>query len=144
MDDTRPVLITGSSGVIGRVLLGGLKLPIREFALPDDDARELQQMLTACTGARELIHLAWDARQENCASSELDPGNLMAAHNAYRAAAARGVRRVVMASSVHADDFSAATPEFMMHPDRLPTPTGPYGASKCAIEALGRHHAAQG
>src|SRR5262249_38235724 len=63
--------------------------------------------------------------------------------NAYRAAVQAGVPRVVVASSVHADQFYLHSGPEPMHPLRpQPVPTGPYGARKQMLEALGRHYCA--
>jgi nucleoside-diphosphate-sugar epimerase len=145
---TRPgaggVLITGSGGVIGTTLVGGLGMALSEFDLPSRDARDYKTVVRAAGSCRAIVHLAWDSRVDYSDGDQLDPANILAAQNVYRAAVQARVPRVIMASSIHADDFRHATPANPMRTERVPWPTGPYGAAKCAIEALGRHYATRG
>jgi nucleoside-diphosphate-sugar epimerase len=136
------VLVTGSSGTIGAVLRARLSHELTPYDLPDDDARDEQRLVEAAKGHDAIVHLAWDTSRENCLTDELAVDNLVMTHNVYRAALAAGVPRVVMASSVHADDYVEADPHRPLDPYALPTPDSPYGASKCMMEALGRHYAA--
>ena len=101
----RTVAVTGAKGVIGKVISGGLAgWEIRGLDLPECDARDYAQVLTALRGAHAVVHLAWDGR-ENYLLGSLEPDNHLMAHNVYAAARAAGVSRVVAASSVHADGF---------------------------------------
>jgi nucleoside-diphosphate-sugar epimerase len=63
------------------------------------------------------------------------------AENIYRLAVKTKVKKVIMASSVHADKFYDWKGPGLISPYRFPTPTSPYGASKLYIEALGRFFA---
>jgi hypothetical protein len=74
-------------------------------------------------------------------SGVIDPGNHEMTQNVLRAAAELGVKRVVLASSIHAD-MPVREPGGLRSPYRLPEPDSPYGASKVAGEALGRYYAA--
>ena len=134
------VLITGSAGTIGTVLTAGLQHEITPFDLPAHDARSLEHLARACDGHDAVVHLAWDAAVENYTSGDINPDNALMAFNAYRAAELSGVRRVVMASSVHADDATRAHGG-PMSPAAVPTPDSPYGATKVFVEALGRYYA---
>jgi uronate dehydrogenase len=64
--------------------------------------------------------------------------------NVYNAALETGVPRVIMASSVHADDFHTPKDTAPISPDRIPTPDSPYGAHKVFMEATGRYYATKG
>jgi len=137
---SKPVLITGSGGVIGTVLRHGLPHDITEFDLPYSSVSDFEHLLEKAPGHHTLIHLAWQKKHDDWLSENLNPENIQNAFNVYEAAHQSGVKRVIMASSVHADKFlnRSDTP---LKPYDLPTPDSPYGASKCMIEALGRYYA---
>ena len=140
----KKLLVTGSNGTIGTMLTSGLArgYSITGFDLPEQDGREYDRVLAAMQGVDTVIHLAWNTTVDYAArASELviDPDNYTMAVNVYKAAAEAGVRRVIMASSVHADDFITPRSHKLMSPYDLPTPTSPYGAGKVFVEALGRH-----
>jgi uronate dehydrogenase len=133
-------VITGSSGRIGRVLVRGLQHEVTPFDLPDHDARSLEDLAEVAAGHDAIVHLAWNTEIEHFRSGTIDPDNLLMALNVFRAAERTGVRRVIVASSVHADDFAGGA---QRGPNALPVPDSPYGASKVFVEALGRHFAAR-
>jgi NAD+ dependent glucose-6-phosphate dehydrogenase len=140
----KKVLITGSNGTIGRLLVASLssRYQVASFDLPRQDGRKYGDVQAAIQNADSVIHLAWNTATDYAArASELviDPDNYAMALNVYKAAAEAGVRRVIMASSVHADDFINTRGPALMDPYSLPTPTSPYGAGKVFVEALGRH-----
>jgi len=134
------VLLTGGEGSIGSVLRERLPFEITPFALPACDARDHDQLLAAAQGHDAIVHLAWDVTENHLANA-VEPDNVVMTDNVYRVAREAGVPRVVMASSVHADAYHAASPSRRLDPFALPTPDGPYGASKVFLEALGRHYA---
>jgi uronate dehydrogenase len=139
------VFLTGASGVIGTVIR--CQLPQYDFApfdLPNDDARNYHNVLTAIAGCDAAIHLAWDTRTENWQTGNINPDNSLMTFNVYSAALASGVRRVIMASSVHAHDYSDWEGPGSIDPYTLPKPDSPYGASKVFMEALGRYFSKQG
>lgn len=136
------VLITGSGGVIGSVLKAGLSHEMTDFDLPEYNVENYQQLLEKVRGHDVIVHLAWDSTHETWLSENLDPENIAQNFNIYQAAQEAGVRRVIIASSVHADKFAGRNPEApLLQPYNLPTPDSPYGASKCMMEALGRYYA---
>ena len=135
------LLVTGGNGIIGSVLARAWpKRRIAAFDLPDCDARDLTALTEAARGRDVLVHLAWDAERENFLNNGFAPDNLVMARNALEAAAAAGVGRVVLASSIHADTYWPR-PAQRVDPSSTPVPDSPYGASKVFIEALGRHYA---
>lgn len=85
-----------------------------------------------------IIHLAWDTF-EDYPNENIAPQNKAMAENVYRAAVEKKVSRIVIASSVHANNYSAVptgeyiTSQSESHPDT------PYGATKTYIEYLGRY-----
>lgn len=135
------VLITGSSGVLGSVLTNGLQAEVTHYDLPEFDVTNFDQLVHAFQDHDAIVHLAWDTKTDNWLTEKLNPSNTLAAYNVYEAAHIAGVKRVVMASSVHADDFVNHKKTGLLDPHSLPIPDSPYGANKCFMEALGRYYA---
>lgn len=130
------VAITGANGIIGRVIKEGLTThKIVSLDLPDCDITNLTALKKGLVDCRAIIHLAWNWR------NGFYPDNMVMTCNVYTAALELGIRRVIMASSVHADHFRDWQGPNLMTTDRIPIPNGEYGAAKLAMEALGRHHA---
>jgi uronate dehydrogenase len=123
--------------------VGGLAHVVTEFDLPESDARSLEQLTDAAMGHDALVHLAWNTTSENSGNGNIDFDNALMAFNAYRAAEQASVRRVVMASSVHADATTHPA-EGLLVASAISTPGSPYGASKLFVEALGRYYADRG
>ena len=136
------VVVTGSAGKIGSVLTEDAgPHRIVEFDLPGHDMLDLPSFGASCRGADVLVHLAGQFASENIFTDVIDPANVEMDLNAYRAAIQAGVPRVIVASSVHADQFYLHSGPELLHPLRPhPVPTGPYGARKQMLEALGRHY----
>lgn len=135
------VLMTGSGGVIGRILTKNLEHDITGYDLPDNDILHMPQLLHALPGHDALIHLAWGKKHDDWLAENFDPNNLQGAFNIMEAAQQTGLPRVIIASSVHADDFVNHGKQEPLDPYSLPVPDSPYGAAKCMIEALGRYYA---
>lgn len=101
------ILITGSEGTIGRIIRNNLTdYAITLFDLPKHDARNYPDLLEALYKHDVLIHLAWNTKIDNYKSSKIDPDNCLMTYNAYECAKLTKVKRIIMASSVHANDFS--------------------------------------
>jgi nucleoside-diphosphate-sugar epimerase len=138
------VAVTGSEGTVGTVLRNrlGRRLDLRRLDLPGTDVRDYAAVARAFSGAHAVVHLAWNTVDDNYLSGRADPGNALMFDNVYRAAVEVGVPRVVMASSVHADDFEAYPAGQLVPASKTPAPASPYGAGKVRMEALGREYAA--
>ncbi|HVS02768.1 MAG TPA: NAD(P)-dependent oxidoreductase, partial [Thermoanaerobaculia bacterium] len=142
---TKKILVTGSSGTIGRIVCGRLEdFEVTRFDLPEHDARDYEDLAGLSRGHDVLVHLAWDTATESWRSGDISLDNQLMTVNAYEAALRTGVPRVIMASSVHADDYSGWTGAELMKATAVPAPDSPYGASKVFMEALGRYYAKQG
>lgn len=135
------VLITGSGGAIGRVLKAGLSHETTDFDLPDSNILDFKQLVESMRGHDVVIHLAWSKKHDDWLAENFDTDNMQGSFNVYEAAHQAGVKRVIMASSVHAHDFVGDQTEPPLKPYSLPIPDSPYGASKCMTEALGRYYA---
>lgn len=137
----KKVLITGSGGVIGTVLQNGLPHDTTDFDLPESSVGDIHQLIEKARGHDAVIHLAWNKTHDDWLAENLNPENVQNCFNVYEAAHQAGVKRVIIASSVHAEDFVGDHIQAPLNPYALPTPDSPYGASKCMMEALGRYYA---
>lgn len=139
------IAITGSKGIIGKVLVDGLTgYEITPIDLPEYDVRDYDQLRRVIDGHDVVIHLAWNTQTENIHSVEPNPDNTLMFSNVYRAALEAKVSRVIMASSVNTDDYKLANSRKKLTPYSLPSPTTPYGAHKIFMESLGRYYAENG
>ena len=138
----KKVAITGSSGKIGQVLQTGLQgcSMVYPLDLPWCDAKDMHALEREFPGKDVVIHLAWNAKIENWRSGTIDPDNTLMTFNVFQAAVNTRVPRVIMASSVHADEFLTWKRQELLTTDKTPFPTSPYGASKIFMEALGRYY----
>lgn len=134
------VLITGSGGVIGTVLKNTLPHETTDFDLPHNNAKDFMHVHEKAKGHDALVHLAWDFENDGWLSDRLNEDNALISYNIYQAALDAGVKRVIVASSVHADRFTGRA-ELPLRPYDLPLPDSPYGSSKVLLEALGRYYA---
>ena len=151
------VVITGADGMIGSVLtssLTGYELRGISPVIDGTDLGDYEQLLRAFKKHDAVIHLAWirgmGPPEPGVMYSELLPSdnrhteNLKMSAEIMRAARESGVRRVVLASSVHADNFYDWKGPGLLSVERAPRPAGPYGAAKLILEEQGRYHASHG
>lgn len=140
------IAITGSNGTIGTVLKKGLgsDYEIVEAALPEIDVRNFEQFKSVIIGSTAIIHLAWNSKLENHVNNKIDPDCAAMFINVYKAAKETGVKRVIMASSVHVDSFIGWKSPGLLTPDKTPVPDSLYGADKVFMEAAGRYFASLG
>jgi nucleoside-diphosphate-sugar epimerase len=136
------VTLTGAAGRIGRAIVSLLPAHwiVRGTDLTADerlgalDVRDLQACRRAFTGVDAVVHLA--AIPEPAASWQLLlPTNVVGAYNVAQAAADCGVRRLVLASSLHS--MSGVPYGTQSRSDDQPRPGNLYGATKAWAEALG-------
>jgi nucleoside-diphosphate-sugar epimerase len=163
------VLVTGSSGLIGSMLINALSDTFefsgldarRSDAAPDvptliADGSELDAIMPAFEGVDAVVHLAANAPVET-PWPDVFKNNISMTHNVYEAARQRGVKRVVFASSNHAvgnfemdepysrirvGDYEGLTPGgFERIDNTVPIrPDSDYGVSKAFGEATGRYY----
>jgi len=154
------IAITGAAGEVGRVVSEAFDEDDRTLfthSEHDDldseplDATDRAAFEDAVAGSDALVHLAWNPADRD-AWGEGDEANVRMADNAFEAAIASGVDRVVIASSAHAfglynrDDpteFEATVerPSTTVRPDTPPRPDSYYGVAKVAVEGLSRFYA---
>ena len=142
------VLITGSEGHIGSILKRGLRNDFSLFFVDRqargqknsyriDLAGSLNQIKPIFAFKDAIIHLAWDNR-EDFPNEKIIAANKKMVENVLKAAVAAGVKRVIIASSVHASDYSDIK-EGLISVNQDRGPDTPYGASKLYIECLSRY-----
>jgi nucleoside-diphosphate-sugar epimerase len=143
VDRTGPhVTLTGAGGRIGRAIVS--LLPARWNVRATDltagehvgvlDVHDLESCRRAFTGVDAVVHLA--ANPDPAASwQQLLPTNVVGAYNVAQAVADCGVRRLVLASSLHST--SGAPEGTQSRSDDQPRPGNLYGATKAWAEALG-------
>lgn len=137
------IVITGSKGTIGSIVsqklatsheVTGLDLPDHDLATAD-----LTPLFAAADIVIHLAHARGDQR-ENPRTGLIDPRNVSMEMNVFTTAVETRVRRLIMASSVHADDFLAHSSQHLLTIPGSMRPASPYGAHKLIIEAQGQFY----
>jgi uronate dehydrogenase len=142
------VLVTGSSGSVGRALVAGLpdrgwtvrQLDLRppEVPLPEPhdavvgDCFDPAVLDAALPGCEAVVHLA--AVPGEAPIEEIAASHVVGTARVLAAAVRHGARRAVVASSNHAVGFTPRAP--MVGLDLRPRPDSNYGVGKVATEAL--------
>jgi NAD(P)-dependent dehydrogenase (short-subunit alcohol dehydrogenase family) len=138
----RRVVLTGAAGRIGRSITPQLseRWNLRLTDLEEGPGIEALDVtdLAACralfAGADAVVHLA-AVPDPDASWDQLLPANVMGAYHVARAAAHCGVRRLVLASSLHV--MSAGPDETQVRASDSPRPGNLYGATKAWAEAVG-------
>jgi len=166
LNEKRKVLITGGAGLIGSILIDKLSdkyefssLDLKEVpGIKSTVANldELDAIQPAFEGIDTVVHLAADRSPEGSWESILQ-NNFVATYNVFEASKRSGVKRVIFASSNHAeggfyldppwkhinegnfhllerDNYELVTERHMIRPDSY------YGVAKAYGEALGSYY----
>ena len=142
------VVLTGAAGRIGRAIAPRLapRWDLHCTDLQPDvdtaalDVTDLEACRSAFTEASAVVHLAAVPDPE-ATWEQLLPANVIGVYNVARAAADVGVRRLVLASSLHA--VGAVPEDTERRADDPARPANLYGASKAWAEAIGSWIAAE-
>ncbi len=140
----KKLLITGHKGVVGKVLLANLKseYEITGFDIPENDVTDIDMLRSEVKGFDAIIHLAMDPAV-GFMNENYNPDDLTMVYNIYKVAKEKKIPRVIMFSSIHADEYKLHSSE-LKATNTLPSPDSPYGAYKVYMEALGRFYAKKG
>ena len=141
-DELRPVLITGAAGRIGRAVAPQLPhdwdLRLTDLEESDGvaalDITDLDACRAAFAGLDAVVHLAANPSPTATFAELLTP-NVIGAYTVAQAAMDSGVRRLVLASSIHA--MSGTDGVLQVRSADQPRPGNLYGATKAWAEALG-------
>lgn len=159
------LLITGSSGVIGTVLMDGLTDSFdcygvdrrsagteRDFKADLSDFDQIAGVINRLLPLDYIVHLAGDPHVDASWDSVLQ-NNIIATRNLYEAARQDSIRRVVFASSNHVTGaYEGFAPHQHLHQQHEPPlispqdpirPDSDYGVSKAFGEALARYYCAR-
>ena len=135
------VAITGANGRVGQALISELdpaKFQVTPLDLPEHDASNLNDLITATVGHDALIHFAW----KDLSVDLVDPLNGQMYENAYRAAVANNLGLVIMGSSNHARDHNEREQDGKIrYTGQAETANNIYGVEKQKMEAMGRYFA---
>lgn len=161
----KTIVITGSSGVIGTILVKHLATNY-SLVLIDKNTCDLRNVISSKQAIPQntdvLIHLAWkDAPMYK--NGTFDADNILMTLNMLEIAKQKNIKRVILASSVHANEYRTnfiksmpifrdlGDPSVSMRMEGNPpepknvasesSPTSIYGATKLYFEALGRYYA---
>lgn len=123
-----------------------IAIPICSNWIPGDphfilslDITDMEACRTACAGIDTVVHLAADPSPEADFEESLLLNNFAGTYNVFRAAADKGCRRVIAASSVHAVG-GYQNGQAVLESDPV-WPVNMYGVSKCFAEATARKFA---
>ena len=137
----RTILITGSEGTIGSVLRRGLgdKYQIRGVDLPEDISH-YEVLWAQMTGVDTVIHLArrFSAADPVDRRMRIYPENVQIDVNVFRAIVKAQVKRLIMASSVHADHHRDPGAVGLFAVPGSYHPATPYGVYKLIEEEVGK------
>src|SRR3989344_623450 len=99
------IVITGADGVIGSVLVANLRNDFDLIPLyhRECDLTKFEEVVSTISNNTDvIIHLAWD-KKPIYEAGKLNADNILMALNVFEAAVKRKVKRVILASSIHAD-----------------------------------------
>ncbi len=156
------ILITGSSGLIGRILMArllcdyelfGLDLYVKQendhlFRADVSNYGQVEEVINCIPDIHYVIHLAADPNHETDWQSAL-LNNIHGTKNVYEALRCKGgVKRVIFASSNHVTGYYEGVPPSLCDEtdpeiitvDHRPRPDGSYGISKLTGEAIARYY----
>lgn len=148
------VLVTGSSGTIGRLTCTALESrghTVRRFdRAPDPDGAETiigqiedaDAIADAVAGCDAVVHLAARVNDDDFMSVLL-PSNIIAVHHVLEAARQAGVERVVLASSLQVITAMSQRLDRPIREEDGTLPVNGYAVTKVFAEAMGQMYAAK-
>lgn len=132
------VAISGTRGRIGSALRENLSFEIVRLDRPEFDMMDKGSFVDAIKGCDALIHLAWNTIAGD--SILEDNPNLQMVRNVCEAAIESGVKRVIIASSVHVNYLPDFYGKSELKVDSETNPSGAYGRLKVEIEDLAKSY----
>ncbi|MEM9417952.1 MAG: NAD(P)-dependent oxidoreductase [Planctomycetota bacterium] len=136
----KTVAVTGASGAIGNALMQGLEgvyeLRPMSRSLNGTDLMNPEGLEEKFRGCDAVIHLAWAYARESEVPGRSSLNNILMHRNVIDATKAAGVKKAIMASSVHADFFYDWMGPGLLGLDRQQRANGLYGGLKLLIETM--------
>jgi uronate dehydrogenase len=114
--------------------------------LPDGDIADYDLLLERVRGADVVIHAAHSASlsaRETWRRGRIEPGNVSLELNVFTAVIEAVVGRLVMASSVHADNFNDYDGTALLTVPGSYAAASPYGTHKLIVEEIGKFYASR-
>ena len=129
------ILVTGGEGLVGSAVVAHLRESGHEISMLGGDARDPVAVAEAVKGADGVAHLAAIPNPWHDQAHELFGNNTLATFTVLWTAAELGVRRFVIASSVHATGLMAnphhpLPPKYPIDESVPPDVADPYSLSK--------------
>lgn len=145
----KKVVIVGSKGIIGGVLSEDFasRYEVCSLDLPEYDARDYGTLRENFQHADVVIHVAHgtdEEKRENWRSGKIDPTNILMELNTIHAALEANVPRLIVASSVHADNFNDHDGLDELQTPGSYMPASPYATHKVILEEMGKFLASRG
>ncbi|RJO60275.1 NAD(P)-dependent oxidoreductase [candidate division WS5 bacterium] len=150
MYSRKRIVVTGSQGNIGSIIFQNLSDKYNLVGLDKLDGTQnikidlttdLDRLEEGLSNCDVVIHLAWD-NGEDFPNEVSIPENKIMAENLYKAVASVGTKRLIIASSVHANNYRNLSKVYIKVSSK-DIPDTPYGASKLYIENLGKFYASR-
>jgi uronate dehydrogenase len=144
------ILVTGSSGRVGRAVVAELRRrghAVRGFDrvaakdLPEGIVGELMDRAAIERAMRDiecLIHLAATPDDVDDVTGDLIPNNIVGLYHVMESARAAGVKRLVLASSGQVNWWQQRKGPTPIRSEDLPSPRYWYAATKMFLEAIAR------
>ena len=158
---TKPsVLITGSKGIIGKILIGNLSNDFDMYELDIKDGEghryfkadvsrydELDSFFKEAGSVDYIVHLAGEPRPDATWESVLK-NNIIGTRNIYECAKQHSVKKVIFASSIHVTSGYTGFSQPVKKDRKLPAinvldpirPDSDYGSSKAFGESVARQY----
>lgn len=137
------VLISGSKGTIGSVVAKELEKThdVTRFDLPNHNLLDYRDLLSMVQDVDTVIHLAKAKKEgfeEDWDTDKINPDSIHVELNVFKAVIEAGVKRLIMASSVHADNFLSYEGQELLETPGSYSTVSPYGTHKLILEEMGR------
>lgn len=144
----KKIVVIGSKGKVGSVISAGLQesYELVGLDLPEYDISDYETLKQSCDSADTIIYAAHSNKvpelRENNRSGVVDPENIHLEMNVFDVVSELGIPRLVMMSSVHADNFEEYQGSELLKCPGSYAPTSPYGVHKLVLEEQGKHFSA--
>ncbi len=137
----KKILITGGKGRLATILKEKLKeYDLALVDLPEYDLTNYEEIFKKTSNYDAIVHLAWDSKGENWKNNEINTDNILMTHNIYKLAINKNIPKVIMMSSIHANNYFDASDQKLITINDEDIPDSPYGTSKIFIEKLGLYY----